>query len=180
MNYKNAVILSASKRLIGWILVIIAVISTAISILKFLSIHIDNGTMASAVLADPYKQFFIFIYSKTQFLSSFWNSSPTPDHTNLTSSASIGFFAIYILIFVASAVKNSGAKLSERLAKTRDQIDDQLMQDQIGALPSRSKKEIRETLIIPNYPVLNQLMWELIPLTITSALLFGFYKMFGF
>lgn len=180
MNYKNAVILSASKRLVGWTLVIIAVISTAISILKFLSIYIDNGTMASAVLSDPYKQLFIFIYGKTQFLSIFWNNSPTPDHTNLTGSASISFFIIYVFIFIASAIKDSGAKLSERLAKTRDQIDDQLMQDQIGALPSRSKQEIRDALVIPNYPVLNQLLWELIPLIITSGLLFGFYKMFGF
>ncbi|MGL5759397.1 MAG: YniB family protein [Plesiomonas sp.] len=180
MNYKNAVILSVSKRLIGWVLFVIAVISTVISILKFLSIYIDNGTMAAAVLADPYKQLFIFIYGKTPFLSLFWNNSPTPEHTHLTGSASISFFIIYGFIFIASAIKDSGAKLSERLAKTRDQIDDQLMQDQIATLPSRSKQEIRETLVIPNYPVLTQLLWELIPLVITSGLLFGLYKMFGF
>lgn len=48
MNYKNAVVLAVCKRLIGWVLLITGMLSTLVSILKFLSLHIDNGSMAAA------------------------------------------------------------------------------------------------------------------------------------
>lgn len=180
MNYKNAVVLAVCKRLIGWILLITGMLSTLVSILKFLSLHIDNGSMAAAFLADPYKQLYIFVYGKTDFLSFFWNNSPVPDLGSLTSTNSLYFFAVYIMIFIGSAVKNSGAKLSSRLFKTGEQIEDQLMEDQIKGVTSRSRAEIRNTLSIPDYSIFRQLLWELIPFIITSGLMFGFYKMFGF
>ena len=103
-----------------------------------------------------------------------------PDLGSLTRTNSLYFFAVYIMIFIGSAVKNSGAKLSSRLFKTGEQIEDQLMEDQIKGVTSRSRAEIRNTLSIPDYSIFRQLLWEIIPFVITSGLMFGFYKMFGF
>ncbi|MBO1110017.1 hypothetical protein J2R62_17935 [Plesiomonas shigelloides] len=110
----------------------------------------------------------------------FWNNSPVPDLGSLTSTNSLDFFAVYIMSFIGSAVKNSGAKLSSRLVKTGEQIEDQLMEDQIKGVSSRLRAEIRSTLSIPDYSSFRQLLWEVITFVISIGLMFCFYKMFGF
>ncbi|WP_329603457.1 YniB family protein [Plesiomonas shigelloides] len=122
----------------------------------------------------------MFVYGKTDCLSLFWNNSPVPDLGSLTSTNSLDFFAVYIMSFIGSAVKNSGAKLSSRLVKTGEQIEDQLMEDQIKGVSSRLRAEIRSTLSIPDYSSFRQLLWEVITFVISIGLMFCFYKMFGF
>ena len=110
MNFQEAKGKSITKKIIGIVIAVPAIISTFISILKVFYFRIDDGSQIGGAIARPFKQLVFFIYEKTQALNFFWNNSPTPNHAIISEPHNIYFIVIYLIIFVGFAFYASGKK----------------------------------------------------------------------
>ena len=100
MTYQQAGRIAVLKRIAGWVIFIPAVISTLISVLKFMYDHSEKQPGINAVMLDFAHVMIEMMRFNTPFLNVFWFNSPTPDFQH---QLNIGFWVIYALIFVAGA-----------------------------------------------------------------------------
>ncbi len=92
MTYQQAGRIAVLKRIAGWVIFIPAVISTLISVLKFMYDHSEKQPGINAVMLDFAHVMIEMMRFNTPFLNVFWFNSPTPDfHQQLN----IGFWVIY-------------------------------------------------------------------------------------
>ena len=111
MTYQQAGRIAVLKRIAGWVIFIPAVISTLISVLKFMYDHSEKQPGINAVMLDFAHVMIEMMRFNTPFLNVFWFNSPTPDFQH---QLNIGFWVIYALIFVALALQASGARMSRQ------------------------------------------------------------------
>ncbi|WP_426358222.1 YniB family protein [Pseudocolwellia sp. HL-MZ19] len=156
MNYRNALHRSRIKRIVGFFIGILALISLVVSLLKFLYYRIDDGSKFGAIIAKPFKNAVSLIAENTQFLNVFWENSPVPNHLDISEPANIYFLFTYVILFVGLALKASGNKMSVRLAKIRDQIEDQLIKESLSGGGARSRQEIEDSIEVPNSNLFTQ------------------------
>ncbi|HBC81535.1 MAG TPA: hypothetical protein DC012_06145, partial [Escherichia sp.] len=110
------------KRVLGWVIFIPAVVSTLISVFKFMYDHSEKQPGINAVMLDFAHVMIEMMRFNTPFLNVFWYNSPTPDfHHQLN----IGFWVIYALIFVGLALQASGARMSRQTRFLREGVEDQ-------------------------------------------------------
>lgn len=157
MNFKEAQKKVVSKRVIGALIAVPAITSTAVSFLKMLYFRLDDGSQLGSAIARPFKQLVYLIYENTQFLGVFWKHSPTPDQINLSDSQNIYFLAIYILFFVGLAFIASGNKLSRRLYEINQKIEEQLIEESIKGSEGRSRMQIEDSTQAPTSTIFSQL-----------------------
>lgn len=98
MTYQQAGRIAVLKRILGWVVFIPAVISTLISVLKFMYEHSEKKPGIDAVMMDFAHVMIEMMRFNTPFLNFFWYNSPLPDFKH---GMNIGFWIIYILVFVA-------------------------------------------------------------------------------
>lgn len=170
MNFKEAQRKAVSKKVIGVAIALPSIISTVVSLLKMLYFRLDDGTQMGSFIARPFKQFVSWAYENTQFLNIFWQHSPTPNQTNFPDTQNIYFIAIYILFFVGLAFVASGIKLSVRLAKINQKIEDQLIEESIKGTTGRSRTEIEESTDIPSSTIFSQLHQLYIAPVVTAVI----------
>ncbi|VFS44845.1 putative regulatory protein [Enterobacter cancerogenus] len=97
-------------------------ISTLISIFKFMFDHSEKQPGINAVMLDFAHVMIEMMRFNTPFLNFFWYNSPTPDfHQKLN----VGFWVIYALIFIAMALQASGARMSRQTRFLREGVEDQ-------------------------------------------------------
>ena len=106
MTYQQAGRIAVLKRIAGWVIFIPAVISTLISVLKFMYDHSEKQPGINAVMLDFAHVMIEMMRFNTPFLNVFWFNSPTPDFQH---QLNIGFWVIYALIFVALALQEQHA-----------------------------------------------------------------------
>jgi hypothetical protein len=111
MTYQQAGRIAVLKRIAGWAIFIPAVISTLISVLKFMYDHSEKQPGINAVMLDFAHVMIEMMRFNTPFLNFFWFNSPTP---NFHQQANVGFWVIYALIFIAMALQASGARMSRQ------------------------------------------------------------------
>ena len=157
MNFKDARKKSIRKRVLGAAIIVPSMISTGISFLKMLYFRLDDGTQLGGMIARPFKELINWIYQNTQYLSLFWEKSPTPNHMVLSEPHNLYFIVIYLLIFVGFAFYASGAKLASRLAEINEKIENQLIEESIKGAGARSREEIERTTEIPSSSIFSQL-----------------------
>ena len=150
MNYQEAKKKSLIYRLVGALIVIPSVISTNISFLKMIYFRLDDGTQFGSVLAQPFKKIVTYVYQNTEFLSLFWDHSPTPNHMNIPEPQNITFILIYLTVFVGITFWGAGSSLSLRLRKIRKKIEDQVIEESIKGSAARTHAEISEAVVIPS------------------------------
>ncbi len=157
MNFQEAKSKALFKKIVGVVIASPAIISTAISVLKMLYFRLDDGTAFGGAIARPFKQLVQFIYENTHLLNLFWQHSPTPDLADLPHRQNLYFFAVYVLIFVGLAYFASGRKLSRRLRKISQKIEDQLIEESIKGAGGQNRQQIEESIEVPSSTIFSQL-----------------------
>ncbi|WP_075181655.1 YniB family protein [Pantoea sp. 1.19] len=178
MTYQQASRIAVVKRLAGWGLFLIALLSTTVSLLGFLyqrSQHPLQGL--DAVLLDFIRVMVEMIRFNTPFLAPLWQHSPVPD---FRTAANVGFWLVYFLIFVGLALTASGARMSRQARHVREGIEDQLILERAKGSEGRSRDELEAKIVLPRHTILLQFFpLYILPLLIAAV---GYFilKLVGF
>jgi hypothetical protein len=113
MNYKEAVTQSRVRKIIGATLSSVALLSTAISILRLLYFGIDERTRIAN--ASFFKHHVYLIYKNTRFLDWLWDNCPTPNLVDLKVIENVYFLLIYYAVFIGLAIYTSGREIRSDL-----------------------------------------------------------------
>lgn len=179
VNFKDAKSKSVRKRLLGAAITIPAVVSTGVSFLKMIYFRLDDGSQLGSMIARPFKELTSWAYQHTPYLNFFWEHSPLPDHLNFSEVQNYYFLAIYLLIFIGAALYASGAKLSYRLAKISEKIEDQILEESIKGTAARSREEIERSTEIPSNSVFSQFHQLYLAPVVTALLGAALVKILG-
>ncbi|WP_241648749.1 YniB family protein [Rosenbergiella collisarenosi] len=114
------------KKGVGWIIFILSTLSTAISLLNYLSTQRDKLAGVNAVLADFVRVIVDMIRFNTRFLDVFWHHSPVP---NFIDSTNVTFWLIFFLIFFGMALNAAGSRQWRQYRYVKEQLEDQRVVD---------------------------------------------------
>lgn len=92
MTYQQAGRIAVLKRILGWVIFIPALISTLISLLKFMNTRQENQEGINAVMLDFTHVMIDMMQANTPFLNLFWYNSPTP---NFNGGVNVMFWVIF-------------------------------------------------------------------------------------
>ncbi|MGU3412327.1 YniB family protein [Enterobacteriaceae bacterium C34A] len=177
MTYQQAGRIAILKRILGWVIFIPAVISTLISLFKFMFEHSEKQPGIDAVLLDFAHVMIEMIRFNTQFLNFFWYNSPLPDFHH---SLNIAFWIIFALVFVGLALQASGARMSRQAKFLREGVQDQLILEQAKGADGLSKEQIDAKVVVPHHTILLQIFpLYVLPVIVIVAGYF-FFKLLGF
>ena len=152
MNFHEAAKVGVIKQVLGWIISLLAGISTFISLLKFLSIHGEKKG-PTAVVTDFIDLFTNMLQHNTQFLQLFWHYSPAPV---VAGSFNVGFWLIYLLIFLGLALQGAGARMWRQSRFIKEKIEDMLIIEAAKPGGRLSKQQLTQQLRLPNHPFYRQ------------------------
>lgn len=154
MTYQQAGRIAVLKQIAGWVIFIPAVISTIISVLKFMYDHSEKQAGINAVMLDFAHVMIEMMRFNTPFLNFFWFNSPTPD---FKQSLNIGFWIIYVLIFVALALQASGARMRRQTRFLREGVEDQLILEKAKGAEGLSREQIESRIVVPHHTIFLQI-----------------------
>ncbi|MBS1203853.1 MAG: hypothetical protein H6R25_752 [Proteobacteria bacterium] len=177
MTYQQAGRIAILKRVLGWVIFIPTVISTVISVLKFMYDHSEKQPGISAVMLDFAHVMIDMMRFNTPFLNLFWYNSPTPDfHHGLN----IVFWLIYALIFVGLALQASGARMSRQSRFLREGVENQVILEQAKGPEGLSRAQIEARIVVPHHTILLQIFpLYVLPVIVIIAGYF-FFSLLGF
>ncbi|CSV94769.1 putative inner membrane protein [Shigella sonnei] len=99
MTYQQAGRIAVLKRILGWVIFIPALISTLISLLKFMNTRQENQEGINAVMLDFTHVMIDMMQANTPFLNLFWYNSPTLKWSTKTGHR-VRVFPVSIFRFV--------------------------------------------------------------------------------
>ena len=158
MTYQQAGRIAVLKRILGWVVFIPAVISTLISVLKFMYEHSEKKPGIDAVMMD-------------------WYNSPLPDFKH---GMNIGFWIIYILVFVGMALQASGARMGRQAKFLREGVEDQLILEQVKGTEGLTREQISARVVVPRHTILVQYFPLYVLPVIIIVLGYFFFSLLGF
>ena len=177
MTYQQAGRIAVLKRVLGWVIFIPSVISTIISVLKFMYDHSEKQAGINAVMLDFAHVIIEMVRFNTPFLNLFWFNSPTP---NFHQQLNIFFWLIYILIFVGLALQASGARMSRQTRFLREGVEDQLILEKAKGAEGLTREQIEERIVVPHHTIFLQIF----PLYVLPVILiiggYFFFSLLGF
>jgi len=177
MTYQQAGRIAVLKRIAGWVIFIPAVISTLISVLKFMYEHSEKQAGINAVMLDFAHVMIEMMRFNTPFLNVFWFNSPTPDFHQNTN---VLFWVIYALIFIALALQASGARMSRQARFLREGVEDQLILEKAKGADGLTREQIESRIVVPHHTIFLQIF----PLYILPVLIivggYFFFSLLGF
>lgn len=177
MTYQQAGRIAVLKRIAGWVIFIPALISTLISVLKFMYDHSEKQAGINAVMLDFAHVMIEMMRFNTPFLNLFWFNSPTPD---FHQSLNIGFWVIFALIFVGMALQASGARMSRQTRFLREGVEDQMILEKAKGPEAMSRAQIESRIVVPRHTIFLQIFpLYVLPIIIIVAGYF-FFKLLGF
>ncbi|KIS44394.1 YniB family protein [Kosakonia radicincitans] len=177
MTYQQAGRIAILKRVLGWVIFIPTVISTVISVLKFMYDHSEKQPGINAVMLDFAHVMIEMMRFNTPFLNLFWYNSPTP---NFHQSLNIGFWLIYLLIFVGLALQASGARMSRQARFLREGVENQMILEQAKGPEGLSREQIEARIVVPHHTILLQIFpLYVLPVIVIIAGYF-FFSLLGF
>ena len=153
MTYQQAGRTAILERIAGWVIFIPAVISTLISVSKFIYEHSAKQPGIDAVMMDFVHVMVEMMRFNTPFLNIFWYNSPQPDFHN---GLNIMFWIIYALIFVALALQDSGARMSRQAKYLREGVNDQLILEKAKGAEGLSREALEARVEVPRHTILVQ------------------------
>ena len=177
MTYQQAGRIAILKRIAGWIIFIPALISTLISVLKFMYEHSAKQPGIDAVMMDFVHVMVDMMRFNTPFLNLFWYNSPQPDFHN---GLNILFWIIFALIFVALALQDSGARMARQAKHLREGVEDQLILEQAKGAEGLTREQIAERIVVPRHTILVQYFPLYVLPVITIVIGYFFFSLLGF
>ncbi|MCU6666330.1 hypothetical protein D3C75_446580 [compost metagenome] len=154
MTYQQAGRVALLKQIAGWIIFIPAVISTIISVLKFIFDHSEKQAGINAVMLDFAHVMIEMARFNTPFLNFFWFNSPTPDFQH---AMNITFWIIYALIFIALALQASGARMRRQTRFLREGIENQLILEKAKGEEGLSREQLEARIVVPKHTIFLQI-----------------------
>ncbi|CAI8809401.1 MULTISPECIES: YniB family protein [Kosakonia] len=177
MTYQQAGRIAVLKRVLGWVIFIPAVISTIISVLKFMYDHSEKQPGINAVMLDFAHVIIEMMRFNTPFLNLFWYNSPTPD---FHQSLNIMFWIIYVLIFVGLALQASGARMSRQARFLREGVENQMILEKAKGPEGLTREQIEARIVVPHHTIFLQIFpLYVLPVMIIVAGYF-FFTLLGF
>ncbi|HEY2454673.1 MAG TPA: YniB family protein [Scandinavium sp.] len=177
MTYQQAGRIAILKRILGWVIFIPAVISSLISVFKFMFEHSEKQPGIDAVLLDFAHVMIEMIRFNTPFLNFFWYNSPLPDFQH---SLNIGFWIIFALVFVGLALQASGARMSRQTKFLRENVQDQMILEKAKGVEGLTKEQIEAKIVVPNHSIFLQFFpLYILPIIVIVAGYF-FFRLLGF
>jgi len=177
MTYQQASGIAIVKRLLGWLLFILALLSTLISILKFMYQHSEKQAGINAVMLDFIHVMIDMVRFNTPFLNVFWFNSPLPD---FQQQSNILFWCIFALIFIGLAMKESGARMARQVKFVRENVQDSLIIEQAKGAEGLTKAELYAKINVPNHTLFLQIFpLYILPVVVLVAGYFCF-RLLGF
>jgi len=177
MTYQQAGRIAVLKRVLGWVIFIPAVISTIISVLKFMYDHSEKQPGINAVMLDFAHVIIEMMRFNTPFLNLFWYNSPTPD---FHQSLNIMFWVIYVLIFVGLALQASGARMSRQARFLREGVENQMILEKAKGPEGLTREQIEARIVVPHHTIFLQIFpLYVLPVLIIVAGYF-FFTLLGF
>lgn len=177
MTYQQAGRIAVLKRVAGWVIFIPAVISTLISILKFMYEHSEKQAGIDAVMLDFAHVMIEMMRFNTPFLNFFWYNSPQPDFHQQTN---VLFWVIYALIFVGLALQASGARMSRQAKFLREGVQDQLILEQAKGPEGVTKEQIDAKIVVPRHTIFLQIFPLYVLPIIIIVIGYFFFSLLGF
>lgn len=153
MTLSQARIQAVVKKIVGWIIFLIAVVSTIVSVLTFLSIHTEKIAGVNAVLSDFIRVIVDMVRFNTPFLNLFWHHSPIPDFVGETN---IAFWIIYVLIFFGMAINAAGSRQWRQYRYVSENIENQQVIEQAKSELGESKENLVQRVSLPSYSPFRQ------------------------
>jgi hypothetical protein len=154
MTYQQAGRVAILKIIAGWIIFIPAVISTIISVLKFIYDHSEKQAGINAVMLDFAHVMIEMMRFNTPFLNFFWYNSPTPDFSH---GMNIAFWIIFVLIFIALALQASGARMRRQTRLIREGLEAQLILENAKGDEGLTREQIESRIVVPNHTIFLQI-----------------------
>ncbi|XTZ36782.1 YniB family protein [Salmonella enterica] len=177
MTYQQAGRIAVLKRVLGWVIFIPAVISTIISVLKFMYDHSEKQAGINAVMLDFAHVMIEMMRFNTPFLNLFWYNSPTPDFQH---SLNILFWIIFALIFIGLALQASGARMSRQARFLREGVEDQLILEKAKGDEGLTREQIEARITVPHHTIFLQIFPLYILPVITIVIGYFFFSLLGF
>jgi len=156
MTYQQAGRLAVFKRLAGWIIFIPAVLSTLISLLKFIYQHSEQNKGINAVMADFFHVIIDMLRFNTPFLNVFWFNSPQPAFAEHPLSGNLLFWLIYLGVFIGLALQASGARMSRQVRHIREGVEDQMVLERAKGDTGLNRAQLEQKIIMPRHTILLQ------------------------
>ena len=177
MTYQQAGRIAILKRLVGWVVFIPALISTLVSVLKFMYAHSEKQEGINAVMLDFAHVMIDMMRVNTPFLNVFWYNSPTPD---FQSGLNLVFWLIFILIFIGLALQDSGARMSRQARFLREGVEDQLILEQAKGSEGLSRAQLESRIVVPHHTIFLQIFPLYILPVIVIVIGYFFCSVLGF
>lgn len=155
MNYHNANYVAIGKRILGWVVFLVALISTLASLIKLAGMKGLAGEGINAVANDFIKLMAEMTRQTTPFLNFFWNNSPVPQVANGFSASNLGFIIIFIFIFVGLALSASGLRMYRQIKFIRESLEDHVILEKAKGIDI-SKAELEAKVTIPRHTIFTQ------------------------
>ncbi|HEM8291303.1 TPA: YniB family protein [Providencia rettgeri] len=155
MNYHNANYVAIGKRILGWVVFLVALISTLTSLVKLAGMKGLTGEGINAVANDFIKLMAEMTRQTTPFLNFFWNNSPVPQVANGFSGSNLGFILIFIFIFVGLALSASGLRMYRQIKFIRESLEDHVILEKAKGI-ELSKAELEANVTIPRHTIFTQ------------------------
>lgn len=172
MTYQQAGRIALLKRVAGWVVFIPALLSTFISVLKFMYAHSQKQEGINAVMLDFIHVMIDMVRFNTPFLNIFWDGSPQPDFHTQTN---VLFWIIFALMFIGLALKDSGARMARQAKFLKESVQDQLIIERAKGEEGLSKQQLDARIQAPHH----SLFVQVVPLYILPVIvLAGGYLVF--
>ncbi|MTD39821.1 hypothetical protein GIX45_14620 [Erwinia sp. CPCC 100877] len=177
MTYQQAGRVALLKRVAGWVIFIPAVVSTIISLLKFMYERSEKRPGIDAVMMDFAHVMIDMVRFNTPFLNFFWHNSPQPD---FHQQMNLGFWIIYALIFVGMALQASGARMARQSRFLREGVEDQLILEQAKGEEGLTRAQLDARVVVPRHTIFLQIFPLYILPIVLIVLGYFFFKLLGF
>jgi len=177
MTYQQAGRIAILKRVLGWVIFIPAVVSTIISVLKFMYDHSEKQPGINAVMLDFAHVMIEMLRFNTPFLNVFWYNSPTPDFLH---SANIMFWVIFALIFVGLALQASGARMSRQARFLREGVEDQMILEKAKGPEGQTREQIEARIVVPHHTIFLQFFPLYVLPVVVIVIGYFFFTLLGF
>lgn len=144
---------SVIKKVIGWVLFLLAAISTLISMLGYLSSHTQKIAGVNAVLSDFIRVIVDMVRFNTPFLNLFWQHAPIPDFAH---SSNLFFWIIYCFIFFGMALNAAGSRQWRQYRYVQENIENQLVLEQAKLSDGLDRMSLEQRVSLPGHTPFRQ------------------------
>lgn len=141
------------KKAVGWIIFLLAFISTTVSLLGFFREYTSTIASVNPVLADIIRVIVDMLKFNTPFLQPFWQASPLPTFPNW---GGLGFWLIYIVVFFGLALNAAGSRQWRQYINVREQLEDKKIIAQAQSVPHAAESEAASRVNLPNHSPFRQ------------------------